>query len=103
MNTLLSLEDPVRSRPDVMTRSTGDGAVLVDMSTGLCWELNSVGAAVWGALEAPRTLAEVCRTLQPRYPVAPEVLQQDVLALGRSLVDAGLLHRAPDESAVNRP
>ena len=96
MDRQLALDEIVRNRPEVMARAAGDGLVLVDMSSGLCWELNPVGAAVWAALETPKTLAEVCRALQGRYPVSPDVLERDVLALGRSLSDAGLLRRAAD-------
>jgi hypothetical protein len=96
MDTPLAFDETVRSRADVMVRAAGDGLVLVDMGSGLCWELNQVGAAVWAALETAQTLAEVCRALQGRYPVSPDVLEHDVLALGRSLFEAGLLRRAAD-------
>jgi len=88
---LLSLDDTFVRRADVMARETPDGAVLVDVVSGGCWELNGVGAALWALLEKPRTLRSVCEALRLRYDVAPEVLERDVLAIAGELSKAGLV------------
>jgi hypothetical protein len=89
--TLPNLDDSVNRRPDVMARDTSDGAVLVDMMNGRCWELNRVGAAFWSMLAAPTTLRQVCESLSGRYDVEKAILQRDVVALADDLIRAGLI------------
>ena len=76
-----------------MARETPDGAVLVDVVSGGCWELNRVGAALWSLLEKPTTLRSVCETLRTRYAVAPEVLERDVFAIVGELSKSGLVRK----------
>jgi hypothetical protein len=85
------LADTFVRRPGVMARETPDGAVLVDVVSGGCWELNRVGSALWSLLEPPTTLAVVCDVLRARYDVASEVIERDVLALIGDLSKAGLV------------
>ena len=76
-----------------MARETSDGAVLVDVVSGGCWELNHVGAALWALLDGPKTLRSVCDALRTRYDVAGEVLERDVLAIAGELSKAGLVSK----------
>jgi hypothetical protein len=39
-------------RPDVAAREIEDGAVLVNMGSGACFELNRIGFEIWKALGA---------------------------------------------------
>jgi hypothetical protein len=81
---------PIR-RADVLARETPDGAVLVDVVSGGCWELNRVGAALWSLLDANTTLRAACEILRRRYDVAAEVIERDVLAVAAQLSSAGLV------------
>src|SRR5436189_3013812 len=83
------LADTFVRRPDVMAQETPDGAVLVDVVSGACWELNRVGTALWSLLERPTTLAAACDVLRARYDVAADVIERDVLALVGQLAKAG--------------
>ena len=76
-----------------MARDTSDGAVLVDVVSGGCWELNRVGAALWSLLDGPKTLRSVCDTLRARYDVTGEILERDVLAIAGELSKAGLVSK----------
>ena len=81
---------PIR-RADVLTRDTPDGAVLVDVVSGGCWELNRVGAALWSLLDAKTTLRDACEILRHRYDAAAEVIERDVVAIAGQLSSAGLV------------
>ncbi len=100
---VVALDDTVSRRADVMARELPDGAVLVDMVSGRCWELNRVGAALWTLLESPTTLRGACDALSGRYDVELAVLQRDVLAVGDELIRAGLLLRGPAAGSETRP
>lgn len=78
-------------RPQVEARPFDGGALLVDLGSGACFELNSVGAEVWFLLDGQLSLAEVCRRLRPHYDVADEVLERDVSVLAQELLERGLL------------
>jgi hypothetical protein len=81
---------PIR-RADVLARETPDGALLVDVVSGGCWELNRVGAALWSLMDASTTLRAACEILRRRYDVAADVIERDVVALAEQLSSAGLV------------
>jgi hypothetical protein len=88
---VLSLESTLRCRPAVESRETPDGAVLVDMASGNCFELNHVGRLLWLELAPTRTLGQVCEALLPRFDVPREVIERDALALLEDLRRVGLV------------
>ena len=92
---MLSLDDTLVKRVDVMARETPDGAVLVDVVSGGCWELNRVGAALWSLLDGPTTLRRIGELLRARYEVAAEIIERDVLAVAEQLSKAGLVSLSP--------
>jgi hypothetical protein len=67
-----------------MVQSMGDGAVLVDMRSGACFELNRTGAEVWELLANGATGRSICATLATRYHVPDETIASDV----RGIIDA---------------
>jgi Coenzyme PQQ synthesis protein D (PqqD) len=91
----LSNDAALVSRPEVVAREINDGAVLVDMSSGGCFELNRIGFEVWTMLRKRTTIPEICEALTSRYPVAEDVLATDVKDLLDSLVRAGLVEVSP--------
>ena len=87
----LSVNSVFASRPEVAAREVGDGAVLVNMSSGGCFELNRIGFEIWMVLQQKTTISDICEALAGRYPVPGEVLRSDVQDLLDSLVRAGLV------------
>jgi hypothetical protein len=80
-------------RPEIAAREINDGAVLVDMKSGGCFELNRIGFEIWQLLQQKRSFATICDSLCARYPVQREVLASDVESLIESLVRAGLVEK----------
>jgi len=87
----LSADSCFVSRPGVAARDVEDGAILVNMSSGTCFELNRVGAQIWRLLQTKTTMARICEALAGSYPVAPDVLASDARSLIDSLIQAGLI------------
>jgi hypothetical protein len=79
------------SRPEVAAREIDDGAVLVNMNSGGCFELNRIGFEIWKLLQQKTTIAGVCEALADRYPVAREVLIADAKDLIDALLRSGLV------------
>jgi len=63
---------------EVAVRALGDGAVLVNLTTGACFELNRVGFEIWELLASGAKEESICETLAQRYAVDREVLVADV-------------------------
>jgi len=84
-------DDRVVPRSVVQVRALEDGAVLVDISSGACFELNAVGFEVWKGLDRGQSVSEICATLAGRYNLEPDVIGSDVRRLITSLVAAGLV------------
>jgi hypothetical protein len=90
---VLELSCVVRRRPEVTVRNTSTGALLIDLTTGRCWQLNRIGADFLGEIETERSLGEACERLERRYAVDREILQRDLHGLAQQLLDAGLIDR----------
>jgi hypothetical protein len=76
--------------PGVATQTIDGGAVLVNMASGQCFELNKVGLEIWHGIEGRQTPREIHDVLAGRYDVDSAVLMLDVANLLEALVDAGL-------------
>jgi len=77
--------------PAVAIRDTGSGAVLLDVSSGGCWELNVVGAAVWNSLATGQPLRVALDEIAKRYGISRLVVEEDVLKLLSDLTKHGLI------------
>ena len=80
---------------DVVVKVVGDGAVLVSMKTGRCWELNRTGLEIWRLFEQGLAAQEVCDRLAADYHVARETLAADVVTLVQALAAEGLVRLNP--------
>jgi hypothetical protein len=73
-------------REGVSSNAIKDGAILVDVQSGACFELNRVGAEVWEQLASGATEGAICDALAQRHTVERAMLASDVRALLESLV-----------------
>jgi hypothetical protein len=87
----LSVDARLVPRADVAAREINDGAVLVNMGSGACFELNRVGFEIWKALGPGATVGAICEALGGRYAIDREVLAADVRSLAEALAGAGLV------------
>lgn len=90
----MELADVVCQRAEVTVRNTASGAILVNLGTGQCWQLNRIGADFLEQIRTERTIGEACDTLGHRYQVSRDVLERDVCRLSEELLEAGLIERS---------
>jgi hypothetical protein len=81
--------------PAVIFRELEDGAVLLDLESGVYFGLDEVGTRVWTLLLERGTPAAVCDAMLGEFEVDAEVLAGDVLRLVGELQQNGLVHAAP--------
>lgn len=65
--------------------------VALNIQTGVCYGLNSVGSRIWRLVAKPITIAELCSILQNEYTVEVADCQRQVLELLEELRIEGLV------------
>ena len=75
----------------VMSRQVGDETVILDLSRGMYFSLDPVGARIWQLLTEGLHLDAIVSNLLGQYEVAEDQLRQDVNGLVDELVSRGLL------------
>ncbi|MGE5155684.1 MAG: PqqD family protein [Bdellovibrio bacteriovorus] len=87
----MNLTERISIPPEVMARTVGDEAVILDLASGTYYGLDPVGARIWELLGEGKTLGEVCDRLLEEYEVTREELERDTLRLAQELLDQGLI------------
>lgn len=80
--------------PSVVFRQMEDGAVLLDLESGVYFGLDEVGTRVWTLLAEHKTTDAVCEAMLAEFDVEPDVLADDVRRLVGELQQHGLLRTA---------
>jgi hypothetical protein len=90
---MLNPDERVQRRRGVQASPLSPGALLVDMDTGRCFELNRVGAEVWGILQIPATCGEIYAQIVDRYRIGMTQAADEVGKLLGQLLDEKLIER----------
>ena len=77
--------------PAVVFRQMDDGAVLLDLESGVYFGLDQVGTRVWTLLVEHGTTDAVCAAMIEEFDVEPDVLAADVRRLVAELQQGGLV------------
>lgn len=88
------LAPEARFRPrvtDVAAKVIDGEAIIMNLSNGLYFSMDGVGATVWELLERGHSLKEVAETVGARYSVDPASVQPDVHGLVEDLLLEGLV------------
>ena len=86
----LSLQSSIAVPKDVVFQILGDEAVLLNLKTGFYFGLDPVGTRMWQLIVEYRSLARVLEALLQEYDADRQVLEQDLLELGRRVCAKGL-------------
>ncbi len=87
----LSLRDSLVVGAQVLFRQLDDEAVLLDLKSGTYFGLNDVGARAWQLIIEHAALSRVLQVLLQEYAAEPDVVERDLLELGRQLVTRQLV------------
>ena len=79
----------------VMSRQVGDETVILDLSRGMYFSLDPVGAQIWQLLSDGQSIDLIVTTLLSRYEVAEDQLRRDVSDLVEELKSRGLIELGP--------
>jgi len=78
------------SKDQVSCDLSGEMAV-VNLERGVYYGIDATGARIWNLLRQPRTLSELCESLESTYDVERPRLEADVRAFLDDLADHGLI------------
>lgn len=95
--TLLKTNSPalhhvVTATPGQISSDLAGEAVILDLTSGVYYGLNEVGAKIWNLIQQPQTIQAIQHSLLQEYDVDPEVCTQDLLQLLQELQAAGLVN-----------
>ncbi|HVK40485.1 MAG TPA: PqqD family protein [Candidatus Kapabacteria bacterium] len=88
---MLSSHTSITAARETVFSDLGGEVAILDLRSGEYYGLNSVGALVWQILQAPRTLAELCREVEAAFEVDTERCMRDMVVLVGELRDRGLV------------
>jgi hypothetical protein len=74
-------------------------AILINLSNGIYYSLDGVGACVWEHIELGYGPEDLVRAVTARYDVSVEQAEKDVQALSAELIKEDLVIESPDTPA----
>lgn len=89
--TSVTLDSTASIPADVLVQEVGGETVLLDMAGGQYFGLDPVGTRIWQLLGKLGRLRDVHQRLCAEFDADHERIAEDLLALARSLADAGLV------------
>ncbi len=66
-------------------------AVILNLSSGIYYGLNEIGAYIWNTLQQPTQVSDIQQAVLAEYEVEPERCKQELVALLEDLAIAGLI------------
>lgn len=78
---------------DVAAKVIDGEAIIMNLSNGLYFSMDKVGAAVWELMENGHSVGEMADTLGSHFAVDSETVQGDVVRLLEQLVAEGLINK----------
>jgi Coenzyme PQQ synthesis protein D (PqqD) len=80
----------VANRDHVLGDLEGD-AVILHLTSGVCYGLNAVGTRVWNLIQTPVSALEIRDVLLTEYEVEAEVCEKELVTLLDELCARGLI------------
>lgn len=65
--------------------------MILELTRGVYYGLNAVGARIWELLKQPRTVGEIRDAILDEYEAEPDEVTRDVLGLLTELAHRGLI------------
>ena len=87
----ITVDSTVVCAGNQVSSSLEDGAVLLDLDSGVYYGFNPIGFHIWTLMKSPIRIGHLLSCLLEDYEVDPQVCEQEVLDLARSLASEGLI------------
>ena len=84
-------ESTIAAAEEQVSCDIGGESAILNLSNGVYYGLDPLGARIWELIREPKTVYEVRDVIVAEYDVEPEVCERDLLALLEQLSDEGLI------------
>lgn len=91
MTSTVSENSVVVASKELVSSDLAGEQVILDLSSGMYFGLNSVGTRIWQLIQEPKKVSEVQQTLLSEYEVEARQCQQDLMTILRQLDEQGLI------------
>ena len=91
MNSAVTERSTVVAVSHQVSSDLGGEVAILDLSGGMYYGLDEVGARIWELVQEPRVVEDVQGVILEEYDVEPEIAKRDVLTLLQALVDRELV------------
>lgn len=81
----------IKPNPDVRFTNNADGAVLLNLKTGVVFKMNPIGAQIWTLIEQRLPLDQILLTLAGTYNVPSAQIEEDARKFLHQLKNKGLI------------
>ncbi|MFN8536334.1 MAG: PqqD family peptide modification chaperone [Thermomicrobiales bacterium] len=96
---MVSLQSTVVAATEQVSADLDGEMAILNLSNGVYYGLNPVGARVWELVQVPGTVAALCEQLLAEFDVERGRCEQEVLALLADLEGAGLIEVRDGQAA----
>ena len=91
----LSSDTVVKAAGGQMSCDLAGEAAILNMTTGVYYGLDPVGARIWELIQEPASIARLRDALLEEYEVEPSVVEADIKALISDMKSHGLIEVVP--------
>ncbi len=91
MTDAIQMNSVLKRKGELVTSVLGDETVMLDSEAGMYHGLDAIGTEIWGMLENPVSVSDMCERLQASYDVDADTCQKDVLAFLNRLAAKGVV------------
>jgi hypothetical protein len=95
----VSEQSTVVAAKDQVSSNLGGEVVILNLSAGMYYGLDEVGARIWELLQESRTVSEIQETISTEYDVERSRIDHDVVAFLQRLSDEKLIEIQITKSA----
>jgi hypothetical protein len=87
----LDARSVVVASKDQLASEIGGETVILGLSAGRYYGVDSVGGRIWQLVQEPASVAELQQRIVAEYEVEPERCEADLLRILQQMIDAGLV------------
>lgn len=91
----LDARSVVVASKDQLASEIGGETVILGLSAGRYYGVDSVGGRIWQLVQEPVSVSELRERIVAEYEVDPERCEADLLRILQQMIDAGLVEVLP--------
>ena len=95
---VIALDSIVVATKDQVSADLSGEAAILNLTSGIYYGLNEVGASIWKIIQEPKIVREIKETILHEYDVDPGQCEADVMALLNELLSRGLIEINPPQA-----